>query len=314
MVRMTPALGVALVLGSVMGLGAWLLVSLVPIFRRPRLAYRVAPYVLDVSAEARELLSRRRVQPGRIVGVVASPVSERLAPVVAMLLGSPELLKRRLRQANSTLTVSEVRGQQLVWALVGALGGIVVGVAAALGGAPIALAPVLAIVLGLSGAALRDWLIQRQAKQRLKRISSELPTVLEFLTLSLSAGEGLGDALRRLATVSSGELAGEFHRIVSRAAAGERLVEALEATAVELHHPGVTRAVEQMRGAIERGTPLAATLRAQASDARSAAKRDLLEAAGRKEISMLLPLVFGLLPATVIFALWPGVYVLQVGF
>ncbi len=29
---------------------------------------------------------------------------------------------------------------------------------------------------------------------------------------------------------------------------------------------------------------------------------------------MLLPLVFGLLPTTVAFALWPGVYVLQVGF
>ncbi len=29
---------------------------------------------------------------------------------------------------------------------------------------------------------------------------------------------------------------------------------------------------------------------------------------------MLLPLVFGLLPTTVAFALWPGIHVLQVGF
>lgn len=29
---------------------------------------------------------------------------------------------------------------------------------------------------------------------------------------------------------------------------------------------------------------------------------------------MLVPLVFGLLPATIAFALWPGIYVLQSGF
>ena len=69
-----------------------------------------------------------------------------------------------------------------------------------------------------------------------------------------------------------------------------------------------------MRGALERGTPLSQTLQAQAVDARDAAKRELLEAAGKKEISMLVPLVFGLLPTTVAFALWPGIYVLQVGF
>lgn len=49
-----------------------------------------------------------------------------------------------------------------------------------------------------------------------------------------------------------------------------------------------------MRGALERGTPLAQTLQAQALDAREAAKRELLEAAGRKEISMLVPRNTGL--------------------
>ena len=62
--------------------------------------------------------------------------------------------------------------------------------------------------------------------------------------------------------------------------------------------------------AIERGTPLADVLRAQAVDVREASKRALLEAGGRKEISMMVPVVFLILPVTVLFALFPGLLTL----
>jgi tight adherence protein C len=60
--------------------------------------------------------------------------------------------------------------------------------------------------------------------------------------------------------------------------------------------------------AIERGTPLADVLRAQAVDVREAGKRALLESGGRKEIAMMVPVVFLILPVTVLFALFPGYY------
>ena len=62
--------------------------------------------------------------------------------------------------------------------------------------------------------------------------------------------------------------------------------------------------------AIERGTPLAEVLRAQAGDVREMSKRALLEAGGKKEISMMLPVVFLILPVTVLFALYPGLLTL----
>ncbi len=62
--------------------------------------------------------------------------------------------------------------------------------------------------------------------------------------------------------------------------------------------------------AIERGTPLADVLRAQAVDVREVGKRALLEAGGRKEISMMVPVVFLILPITVMFALYPGLVTL----
>lgn len=47
-------------------------------------------------------------------------------------------------------------------------------------------------------------------------------------------------------------------------------------------------------------------MKAQAQDVRDAAKRELMETAGRKEISMMIPVVFGILPLTIVFAVYPG--------
>ncbi|MFC7430748.1 MULTISPECIES: type II secretion system F family protein [unclassified Agrococcus] len=314
MVRVTGEVGLSLVLGATLGLGAWMLVSLVPIFRRPRLLHRVAPYVLDVSPGARDMVARRRVDPTRVMGVVAAPVGDRLVPLVHALLGSPTSVARRLRRARSPLSIERFRARQLVWGVAGAVLGALVGAVALVRGAAPVVPIALVVVSGASAALAADWLVQRAVRRRMARISSELPTVLEFLALSLSAGEGLADALRRVARIGTGELAVELAAVVADAASGAPLAEALERLGTELEHPGVARCVDQMRGALERGTPLAQTLQAQAQDARDGARRDLLEAAGKKEIAMLVPLVFGLLPTTVAFALWPGVHVLQLGF
>ena len=65
--------------------------------------------------------------------------------------------------------------------------------------------------------------------------------------------------------------------------------------------------------AAERGTPLAALLRDQARDMREAARQELMETGGKKEIAMLVPVVFLILPVTIMFALFPGLAVLELG-
>jgi tight adherence protein C len=97
-------------------------------------------------------------------------------------------------------------------------------------------------------------------------------------------------------------------------ASGLPLGSTLTTLARELQLPAFTRAVDQITGALERGTPLADVLRAQAQDSRDDAKRALLEVSGKKEVAMLVPVVFLILPTTVLFAIFPGIFVLQVGF
>jgi tight adherence protein C len=312
---MSPLLAWATLCGLVLGLGLWSLISLVPRLGRPRLSSRVAPYLADVSSNARELLGRRPSDPLPVFGALLSPVFLRLRGGLDRMLGGRGAIALRLAQSGSTLSVEEFRSRQLVWAL----GGLAVGALLSLGIArvqsfPLPLHLLLVLVFGVIGLVLRDHLLQRAAKARLRRISSELPTVLEFLTLSLSAGEGILDALRRVSRVSNGALAAEFGSVVSAVNTGRPLAESLTALASGLRHPALSRCVEQVVGALERGTPLAEVLRAQAQDGRDDAKRELLEVAGKKEVAMLVPLVFLILPTTIVIAIFPGIFVLQVGF
>lgn len=315
MVSMSATVAWGVFLGTLLGVGMWLLASLMPRLGRPRLAERVAPYILDVSAEARAYVGRTTLNPLPVFGSIFSPAIRRLTAVLSQVLGGAMTLSRQLSQAGSRQSIDEFRTTQLVWALTGsAVSLAVLLLSPSAPSLPLTVRILLVVIAGLGAAMLRGWLLQRAARARLARIESELPTVLEFLTLSLSAGEGILDAVRRVAATSSGELSRELTGVVGDVHTGMPLAAALSALAQRLQHPPVTRFVDQVTGALERGTPLADVLRAQAQDAREQAKRDLLETAGRKEISMMIPLVFLILPITILYAVFPGLFVLQAGF
>ena len=80
----------------------------------------------------------------------------------------------------------------------------------------------------------------------------------------------------------------------------------------EIESQPLARATHALELALERGTPLVQVLRAQASDARAHQMRMLLVLAGHKETSMMLPVVFLILPMIVAVALYPGMIALQV--
>ena len=75
----------------------------------------------------------------------------------------------------------------------------------------------------------------------------------------------------------------------------------------------LARFAEGVAVAVERGTPLADVLRAQAQDVREEGRRELMETGGKKEVAMMVPVVFLILPITVVFAVFPSMVVLRVG-
>jgi tight adherence protein C len=271
--------------------------------------------VQDVSPDARAIVTPRPSDPVPVIGVLVAPLAEAVGRVVDALAGGSDVTQRRLRQAGLSLSIADFRSRQLVWGAIGAGAGVVIAIA--LGRAqsvPVVVQGGIVILFAVGGFVARDYALQRAARARLDRMASELPTVLEFLTLSLSAGEGVVDAVRRIARISRGELARELALVVGEVSTGLPFAESLRATAAALDLPAFSRFVEQLTVALDRGTPLAEVLRAQAQDSRDQGKRALLESAGRKEVAMLVPLVFLILPTTIAFAIFPGILVLQMGF
>ena len=310
MVPVTGALWLALALGVIGGVGLWSVAARLPALAGPRLARRVAPYLLDVSAEARRLQRPADQDPVPVLGVLAAPGLDVFQRLFGGVLGTTGRTAVLLARAGRGWSIEGYRLRQLVWALLGAAAGTGAGALAALQGTTGAL--VAAPVVGaIAGPLLRDRLLVSEGNRRVARIEGELPTVLEFLALSLAAGEGVHDGLRRVASVGSGLVSALFRRVVDETAVGVPLATALGRTADELRIPALTRCVTHVVGALERGSPLAEVLRVQASDAREAARRTLLEEAGKKEIAMMVPLVFLILPVTIAFAVFPGILVLQ---
>jgi tight adherence protein C len=297
-----------MLLGLLASTGLVLAVSHAPPFRQVRLVDRLAPYVHDTPAPSR--LLGTATQPGLLTAArrVFGPVLGDGARADDRLLGGRIAVRRRLDALGSPTTVEDFRVEQVVWGGLGLLGGgVVTVVGSALAGSLNLLSAVLVCVAGLVGGVLgRDWWLTQQVQRREELLLAEFPVVAELLALAVTAGESPTAAIARVTRLSGGELARELGGALGRARAGIPLVEALQQLADRTSLDALARFVDGVIVAIERGTPLAEVLRAQAADVREASKRRLLEAGGRKEITMMLPVVFLVLPVTVLFALFPG--------
>lgn len=308
---MSGSIGIATLLGIGLGIGLWSLVGAIPRLSRIRLIDRVAPHVIDVSDEARQYTNRGSIDPLPVLGTLVSPVIAWLRNVLSEVVGGNDLVRMRLRQSGSAMSLERFRTEQAVWALVGALLGIVGSVVLVRASAQNLMgAIVVPVVCAGVAVALRDWLLRRAAETRIRRIASEYPTVLEFLSLSLAAGEGIVDALIRLSKMGHSELSREFGGVVVRVRSGTPIAVALQTLGRDLAYTPLTRTLDHIVTSMERGAPLVEVLRAQAQDARDLAKRGLLEESGKSEIRMMVPLVLLLLPVTVLFAVYPSYFVL----
>lgn len=301
----------AVLLGGLLAAGTLCILAAAPRWGAASLTTRIAPYVRDAVDDAvlpSGILPRAGVLPLR-----TASTWERLKRMFTRGLGGSDALALRLAQAGIDEGPASFRARQLAWTVTGFGVGCVLVVILALTGRMTPPAAVLPVLVAAAGAVIVDLLLTARVKARSSRLSDELPTTLEFLALCLSAGEGFLDALRRVATIGSGELTHELRQVVLAVGTGSSLADALAEMAARLRLPGLSRAVDQVIAALEHGAPLAGVLHSQAADAREDAKRVLIEQAGRREIYMMLPLVFLILPLSVLFAVFPGMFILRLG-
>ncbi|MGF3054085.1 type II secretion system F family protein [Microbacterium sp. YY-03] len=314
---MNPVLNVAIavLMGGMLGLGLWSLLSVIPRWGAEPLVRRVAPYVRDVTdQQGTSLPLVAPTDPAAFIARGLRRLWGAVVGVVSRVWGVSDALTARLARAGWRLTAAQYRERQLGAALGAALVGALLAVVARVAGNSSPAVLILPVLAAMAGGMAVEFTLSRAVTRRRARIDDELPTVLEFLALCLSAGEGLLDAIRRTANVGVGDLSAELRGVVLSVGTGAPLADALAAFSARVDVPGVQRAVDHLVAALERGAPLAAVLKDQAADARDDHKRALLEKAGQNEVLMLVPLVFLILPLSVAIAVFPGIALLGNGF
>ena len=290
--------------GGAAGAGALLAVSSVVRRRRVDFDRRVLAYLRDLP----QLAADRPTDPtAGQVQLLLAPVLHGMAARLEQVLGGSGSIRRRIERAGLDLTVADVRAQQATWGLLafGAASGLAVAVTLRSPTRALPLA-VLCCLAFIAGVLLRENRLTAQAASHERRVLEELPAVAELLALSVAAGEGPVAALDRVVQRTSGALATDLARVLGEVRGGTPVAAAFDGYASRTGLPVVARFADAISVAVERGTPLADVLHAQAADVREARRRDLIESGARREVVMMVPVVFLVLPVTVIFAFWPG--------
>lgn len=297
-------------LGAVAAVGLLLAILSSPPMRRRSLADRVAPYLTETDVPSRLLNSDpdRRVST---LGRLARPALKDAVIFLDKVIGGQASVRRRLTALNSPMTVEQFRTEQVLWGAVAAGVGMLIGLLAVFTGqSNPAVLVLLVLACAVGGVLGRDWWLSQAVAKRDAEMLIEFPVIAEMLALAVTAGEGPIGAIDRISRLAHGQLVAQLAGLLAETRTGTPLLVALTNLRDRTELEPLARFLDGMAVAIERGTPLADVLRAQAADVRALGKRQLLESGGRKEIAMMVPVVFIVLPITILFAMYPGLMAL----
>ena len=153
---------------------------------------------------------------------------------------------------------------------------------------------------------LTEYRLLEEVKRYRESIESDFPVIVEALTLALSAGETPLSAMQRLSARGRGALSQEFRKVIEMVSLGTPFSNALDEMGRRVSSLAVRRFVDSLVIAITRGAPLIDVLHSHARESRDFQRNRTLAAAAKAELSMMIPVVFLILPISILFALWPS--------
>ena len=178
-----------------------------------------------------------------------------------------------------------------------------------------ALSGFIALNLGLTFLAIvasyfyMNLLFQRHLKAAVKKsqtLEEEFPAIVELIAVLIVAGESPSRALERIGQRTESQLSIHIRKAVETIRAGGTLSHALERLAFDSQSLAIRRFCDALIIALERGTPLSDVLHRQVEDIRAQNQAELIKSAGKAEIALMIPVVFLILPISILFALWPS--------
>lgn len=161
------------------------------------------------------------------------------------------------------------------------------------------------IITGFNGITYKT-----ESKKARELIELEFPSVVELFAILLAGSMSPATALLRISERTTGEFASVLRDSVSEIQDGANFSQALDVVSSRVKSPMVRRFCDSLTIAIERGSPLLDVVHRQVEEVRQQQRSKLLESAGKAEIGLMIPVVFLILPVSVLFALWPSYFAL----
>ncbi len=164
-----------------------------------------------------------------------------------------------------------------------------------------------ALIFTIAGFYFPNLLLELAIKSRQRQIIRALPDALDMIVVSVEAGQGLDQALKRVSFRWHNPLTDEFNRILTELVLGRTRREALMAASERIQLPDMSNLITAILQAEQLGVSIGQVLRTQANQLRIV-RRQRAEALAREAaIKLLFPLVFLIFPAMFAVLLGPSI-------
>lgn len=310
----------ALVLGGTLGLGLWLIVAAQPVGRRrPDLAARLA----RLTAQGRHQLDHEssgtradRVFLLSTLEATLRPLLDDLGRLIGRLVARMGLgtdLERRLALGWPELGPAQYYGQKLATGMVGL---VTLPVFNALGLTLSGPWPVWTWLACFAvGFAAPDWVLATRLERRRTRVVLALPTAVDLLAITASAGLSPEQALAEAARQAEGPLGDGLREVTRESGLGVMSsAEGLRVLAEREGVPELGALADAWQAAQEQGTALGGTMLTLAATVRERQRVKLLEEGSKSTVRMLFPVALFIFPVFLVVLLYPaGVALLGIG-
>jgi len=291
---MLIGLGIVLFFGSV-----YLLLSGLTV-RQREIAISVRRARRYGTRSQREIETRRSVND-RILG----PTAARLAGVTMKLAPKTNLenVSQKLLQAGMARSVTP---QAYLAMKAGTAGGaILLGLMISItGGGTFGL--VIALVGAAIGFIAPEFVINSRVRGRKDEMKTDLPNVLDLLSVCVEAGLGFDQALVKLNERMEGPLVDEFALVLHEMRIGQSRSAALKNLAERVDSPDVGQFARAIIQADQLGISLSRMLKVQSPDMRVRRQLAAEEKAMKAPVKMLFPTVIFIFPSMFVVALGPA--------
>ena len=166
---------------------------------------------------------------------------------------------------------------------------------------------VLVLLAGVGGYLAPMGWIEELRKRRHAKIRRALPDMLDMLTISVQAGLGFDMALVKLVRNATGPLAEEFGRMLAEVQAGGSRRDAFRHMGDRTEVPELDSFITAMVQADVFGVSISGILSAQSLELRKKRRQLVEEKAQKAPVKMVFPIIFCMLPATMLVVLGPAV-------